>query len=443
MHHFIDRRRNPSGKSLSNRQRLMRRARHYIKETVDKSVANRSIRDTKDGSLSGHEIITIPVKGITEPRFVHSSAGDLRHKVFPGNKDFVTGDRLPRPKLNGAGPGQKSSKDGKGEDEFSFGLTRNEYLDILFEGLELPDLSKRSVGKQETISQCRGGITTSGSPSNLNLVRTMRHSLGRRIALQRPSDAEMQRLEAQMERLLRINNPTAEILDQHKKLSQCLEKMERRRSVIGFIDPVDLRFNTFRPETRPNYKAVIFCLMDVSGSMQEREKDLAKRFFMLVHLFIESVYAETEIVFIRHTQIAEDVNEETFFYDQQTGGTIVSSALEKMRDIIADRYSPDEWNIYGAQASDGENYSQDSAKCADLLSKALLPVCQYYAYVEIIPEREKKLLTTADAGGELWQAYRRVQQIWPRFDIERVANQDHIYPLFRTLFSPKLTGSGA
>lgn len=114
-----------------------------------------------------------------------------------------------------------------------------------------------------------------------------------------------------------------------------------------------------------------------------------------------------------------------------------------MRDIIADRYSPDEWNIYGAQASDGENYSQDSAKCADLLSKALLPVCQYYAYVEIIPEREKKLLTTADAGGELWQAYRRVQQIWPRFDIERVANQDHIYPLFRTLFSPKLTGSGA
>lgn len=120
MHHFIDRRRNPSGKSLSNRQRLMRRARHYIKETVDKSVANRSIRDTKDGSLSGHEIITIPVKGITEPRFVHSSAGDLRHKVFPGNKDFVTGDRLPRPKLNGAGPGRGRNlqKTGKGKTNF-------------------------------------------------------------------------------------------------------------------------------------------------------------------------------------------------------------------------------------------------------------------------------------------------------------------------------------
>lgn len=442
MHHFIDRRRNPSGKSLSNRQRLMRRARHYIKQTVDKSVANRSIRDTKDVSHSEHEIVTIPVKGISEPRFVHSSAGGLRHKVFPGNKDFVTGDRLPRPKSNVGGAGSKASKDGEGEDEFSFGLTRNEYLDILFEGLELPDLSKKKMGKQETISLRRGGITTSGSPSNINLVRTMRHSLGRRIALQRPSTAEIQRLEAQIERLVHIKNPPADISDELKDLRQCLEKIKRRRSVIGFIDPVDLRFNTFRPETRPNYKAVIFCLMDVSGSMQEREKDLAKRFFMLVHLFIESVYAETEIVFIRHTQTAEDVDEETFFYDQQTGGTIVSSALEKMRDIIADRYSPDEWNIYGAQASDGENYSQDSAKCADLLSKVLLPVCQYYAYVEIIPEREKKLLATADAGGELWQAYRRVRQSWPRFDIERVANRNHIYPLFRTLFSPKLTGSG-
>ena len=148
-------------------------------------------------------------------------------------------------------------------------------------------------------------------------------------------------------------------------------------------------------------------------------------------------------MFIRHTQKAEEVDEETFFYAQQTGGTIVSSALEKMRDIIADRYSTDELNIYEAQASDGENFSRDSTKCADFLTTFLLPVCQHYAYVEIIPEREKELLTNAEEGGELWQFYWCVQQCWPQFVIERVVKRDHIYPLFRTLFSPKLIGNRA
>ena len=211
-------------------------------------------------------------------------------------------------------------------------------------------------------------------------------------------------------------------MDELKKLRLWLKRVKRRRALIGFIDPIDLRFNNFRPKTRPNYKAVIFCLMDVSGSMQEREKDLAKRFFMLFHLLIERIYAETEIVFIRHTQKAEEVDEETFFYAQQTCRTIVSSALEKMRDIIADHYSTDEWNIYGAQASDGENFSRDSTKCADFLTTFLLPVCQYYAYFKIIPEREKELLTNAEEGGELWQSYWCVQQCWPQFVIERVAN---------------------
>ena len=175
MHHFIDRRRNPTGKSLSNRQKLMRRARHYIKQTIDNSVANRSIRDTKDDPETGHETVTIPVKGITEPRFVHSSVGGLRQKIFSGNKDFVTGDRITRPDPKKGQAKSNASEDGDGQDEFSFALTRNEYLDILFEGLELPDLSKKKPSKQETDSLHRGAITTSGSPSNLNLVRTVLH----------------------------------------------------------------------------------------------------------------------------------------------------------------------------------------------------------------------------------------------------------------------------
>ena len=120
MHHFIDRRRNPTGKSLSNRQKLMRRARHYIKQTIDNSVANRSIRDTKDDPDSGHETVTIPVEGITEPRFVNSSVSGLRQKIFLSNRDFVTGYRIPRPDPKKGHAKSNTSEDGDGQDEFFF-----------------------------------------------------------------------------------------------------------------------------------------------------------------------------------------------------------------------------------------------------------------------------------------------------------------------------------
>ena len=133
--------------------------------------------------------------------------------------------------------------------------------------------------------------------------------------------------------------------------------LQRRRKVIAYIDPVDIRFNRFEPQPLPNANAVMFCLMDVSGSMGEREKDLAKRFFVLLHLFLKRRYERTDIVFIRHTHEAQEVDEETFFYSTQSGGTVVSTALEEMRRIIEERYPSREWNIYAAQASDGDNFA--------------------------------------------------------------------------------------
>jgi uncharacterized sporulation protein YeaH/YhbH (DUF444 family) len=107
----------------------------------------------------------------------------------------------------------------------------------------------------------------------------------------------------------------------------------------------------------------MFCLMDVSGSMGEREKDLAKRFFMLLHLFLKRRYERLDIVFIRHTHDAQEVDEHTFFYSRQSGGTIVSTALEEMKKIVHDRYATGEWNIYAAQASDGYTQTGDASRC--------------------------------------------------------------------------------
>lgn len=439
MHHFIDRRANPKGKSLGNRQRFLRRARENIKERVDRSVRDKSIQDGSADQASG-EKITIPAKGLKEPRFFHDSKGGRRRYVLPGNKDFVVGDQIKRPPSGGGEGGKQGSDDGDGSDEFSFTLTRDEYLEILFDGLELPDLVEKQTVETETIGTRRAGLTTAGTPNNLNLVRTMRNSLGRRIALQRPSKATQEALEKQIEDLeaIEARSPSQEAM--LAELQQKLDVLIRKRKVVGYIDPLDLRFDTYVPEKIRNSRAVVFCLMDVSGSMQEREKDLAKRFFLLLHLFLTRCYEHTEIVFVRHTHHAQEVDEETFFYARETGGTIVSTALEKMKEIIDERYPPDEWNIYGAQASDGENFGNDSVRCKTLLLEQILPVCQFYAYMEIVEEAADHLLLNPEAGEDLWQNFREVQAEARHFEMQRVAFASHIYPIFREFFMPKVRG---
>ncbi|WP_293573365.1 YeaH/YhbH family protein [Phaeobacter sp.] len=440
MHHFIDRRANPKGKSLGNRQRFLERARESIKERVDKSVRDKSIKDGGGVPADG-EKVTIPSRGLKEPRFHHAAKGGRRRHVLPGNKEFVVGDTIQRPQ-GGAGQGSKqASEDGDGSDEFSFTLTRDEYLEILFDGLELPDLVPKATVETETVGTRRAGLTTAGTPNNLNLIRTMRNSLGRRIALQRPSLNAIAKLRKEVEEL----EARAPLTEEQKALLQDLQDkliaLERKRKVVGYIDPLDLRYDTSVPEKIRNSRAVVFCLMDVSGSMQEREKDLAKRFFLLLHLFLTRSYEHTELVFIRHTHHAQEVDEETFFYARETGGTIVSTALDKMREIISERYPPDEWNIYGAQASDGENFGNDSARCKSLLTEDLLPVCQYYAYVEIVDEGADMLLENPEAGEDLWQNYREVKAKARHFEMQRVSDPSHIYPIFREFFLPK--GKGA
>ncbi len=142
---------------------------------------------------------------------------------------------------------------------------------------------------------------------------------------------------------------------------------------MPWIDPVDLRYRRFTQVPKPTARAVMFCLMDVSGSMSEQMKDLAKRFFLLLHVFLERRYKHVDLVFIRHTETAEEVDEETFFTDPRTGGTVVSSALTEFMRIQRARYPQDSWNIYVAQASDGDNSGSDTQKSVAMLENDILP----------------------------------------------------------------------
>jgi uncharacterized sporulation protein YeaH/YhbH (DUF444 family) len=430
MPNFIDRRLNPKDKSLNNRQRFLRRARAELKRIVNEKISTEKISNID----AGHSV-PLPIGGTSEPSFAPDRGSGQRQYVLPGNKDFVLGDRLPKPgQGGGAGAGKGGAPDLDLEDDFRFVLTREEVLDLFFEDLELPDMVKQTLKEAVAFKPRRAGFTTAGSPTNINVGRSMRNSFGRRLALRRPKQAELDVIANELATLEKQKPQTAAIRERIAKLRSELEVLERRRKVVAYIDPVDIRFNRFEPMPLPNANAVMFCLMDVSGSMGEREKDLAKRFFVLLHLFLKRRYERIDIVFIRHTHQAHEVDEETFFHSTQSGGTVVSTALEEMRRVIHERYPSRDWNIYAAQASDGDNLTGDSENCVNLLNDELMELCQYYAYVEILDERESAIFRSTDHGTSLWRSYRQVGQNWRNFQMARIAKPGDIYPVFRQLF---------
>jgi uncharacterized sporulation protein YeaH/YhbH (DUF444 family) len=429
--HIVDRRLNPSGKNLANRQRFMRRAKAQIRKAVHESAGNRSIKDADEGGE-----VVLPAQGVHEPSFRRSSSGGIRDHLLPGNKEYIAGDTIQRPPSGGGGSGSEGSPDGEGEDDFRFALSRDEFVDLFLEDLELPDLAKRRVVNAEAMVYTRAGYSVSGSPANLALNRTVRNSMSRRIALRRPKPEELQALLDELE-ALDPNDETKRIA-----LEEEYARKKRRTGIIPYIDPLDVRYRRFEAHPKPVAQAVMFCLMDVSGSMTEHMKDLAKRFYVLLYIFLKRRYKNVEVVFIRHTHQASEVDEETFFNSPETGGTVVSTALEEMQRVIEERYSPDNWNIYAAQASDGDNTASDNDKTAALLTKELLPACQYYAYLEVGRDSEHFPPGFIRRDSDLWQTYSTIIRGGAPMAMRKVGHRRDIYPVFRELFAKK-TGAEA
>lgn len=419
MSQFIDRRENAGKKSTVNRQRFLRRYKNQIKQAVSEAVGKRSITEIDQG-----EKITIPARDISEPRF-HRGRGGSVERVLPGNDQFITGDRIKRPSGGDAGGGgSQASNDGEGEDDFIFQLSREEFLELYFEDLELPDLVKKDLARLSTFKLVRAGIATSGIPTNINVVRSMRQATGRRIALASPYK---RKLKAAEEALARLENSSEAERLEILQLKSDIEFLKRKINAVPFIDTFDLRYNHRVKIPTPATAAVMFCIMDVSGSMDEAKKDIAKRFFILLYLFLTKNYEKIELVFIRHHTSAKEVNEEEFFYSRETGGTVVSSALELLHTVIQHRYPSSAWNIYVAQASDGDNWNADSPYCQELLQEKIMPLLQYFAYIEIMPRHHQSL----------WEVYQQIQSAYPNFAMENIDTVADIYPVFRELFKRK------
>ena len=435
---IIDRRkngdmRNPGTKSSGNRQKFIKRTKKEIRKSIHDSLGDRSIKGSGDS-----QDVVINRKGIDEPQFTHNPKTGSRDIILPGNKDFVEGDQLEKSK---GGPGQgsggdKASNEGTGEDEFGFALSNDEFVNILFEDLELPHMISKENKAVQRWEISRSGYTTVGTPAQMNLEKSMVNSLGRKIALKTPKLKKIKELQEELDNLKKFFYKTTqeqkdgtEEWARYQEIEEEIRKLRIRANAVSFVDPVDLRYNNFTKKPAPISQAVVFFIMDVSASMTEKHKDLAKRFFMLLNLFVSRKYKKVECVFIRHHIQAIESSEDEFFNSRDNGGTIVSSAFKLSKEILADRYSPNEWNIYFAQASDGDNWDQDNEELLNILSEDILPVTQYFSYIQVGTKRHGYY-----NSGNLLQEYVKLEANHKNIITKHIEDTYDIYPVFREIF---------
>jgi len=415
---IVDKRNNPKGKSSPNRQKLLKRIGHKIKKAMPNIIKNNNVKDL----TSSKKGVQIPIKGINEPQFSYDGkSGDKKH-VHPGNKEYIPGDKIRKPREGEGEGGQKGSNDPTiTEDDFVITISREEFLDYFFDDLELPDMIKKHLNSVVDFKQKRAGFTNAGTPNRLNVVKSYKNSMSRKMASAIFFEKKIKELEEKLK-----NDKLTDL--EIQELQKELDRLNKMKSSVNFMEEVDLRYNNYEQYPVPVTSAVMFCIMDVSGSMGEKEKDIAKRFFMLLYMFLTKQYEKIEMVFIRHHTLAKEVDEEEFFNSRESGGTIVLPALELMDKIIDERYSSG-WNVYASQASDGDVWDRaDAVSCSNLLRDKLLKKIQYMIYIEIARERYS----------DLWNQYDDLSKSVTNFKAGKINDNTEIWDVFKDFFKKRV-----
>jgi len=378
---ILDKRKEGKNKSVGNRRKFIERYKHKIKRSVDNLSSDKGITDVlKDRKVT--------IDGIDEPNFNFDITTGERDIILPGNKNFQNGDTIDH-NTRSQEEGSGGSDSGEGFDEFTFVLTKEEFLDLYFSDMELPDFIKESMKGENKYKFKRTGYSKEGIPPRLDLVKTLKQALARRIATN--SDR--------------------------------------------YLDDIDLRYKHFTKQPHPIKQATMILLMDTSFSMGEFEKNIAKKFFLLLYLFLHKVYEKVEVIFISHTQEAREVTEHEFFYGQESGGTVVSSGLKLVKEIIDTRINSDTTNIYISQASDGDNWKADDEISLEIVEDLLTKV-QYFAYIQT---EETRRAETKEMYGinDLIKTYQPLTEKYKNFKTKHVSDATQVYPVLRELFERK------
>lgn len=388
---IIDRRSQGQSKAKINRKKFLDRYKKAVKRSVEQSDKGKGITDILDG-----RDISIRPDTIDEPQWTPDPKSGDKDRVLPGNKQYNKGDKINKPQGGNGESGRQGSDSGEGDDEFSFTLSKEEFLELYFSDMALPNFVKKSVKMSLQSKFKRAGFVKQGIPPRLNVKKTFENAIAR-------------------------------------KISQKAQGNEKP----PFLDDIDLRYDNVIQEKKPIAHAVMFCLMDVSASMGEFEKKCAKKFFLLLYLFLNKCYQSVEIRFIRHTQDADEVTEQEFFYGTRTGGTIVSSGLKLVNDIIDKEYQLSTTNIYLAQCSDGDNWYNDNSEVKEVIEERLLQKVQYFAYLEVTDELSIEVRRNFANASSLYDLYEPIAKQNQHFNIRTVVSEADIYPVLKDLFKRK------
>lgn len=343
-----------------------RRHRELIEESIKKNIGNIIAEESIIGKSKDRKV-KIPIRSIKEYQFIY---GKNIPGVGSGDGSEKRGDKIGQDGQGKTGSGQgQGAGNHEGEDVYETEITIEELIKYLFEDLDLPDIDKKKLADLESISTHRNlGYQRKGIPPRLAKRKSAIEKIKRKQAFNRYHQGDQPQEGEASEEEKDINGGTLPA------------NISRR---FPFMED-DLRYRRIREDLKKDFNAVVICIMDVSGSMDQTKKYMARSFYFLLYQFILLKYANVEVVFIAHTTKAKEVSEDEFFHKGESGGTYISSGYEKALEIIEQRYNPANWNIYAFHCSDGDNWPEDNKKAVELALE-LCRVCNLFGYGEIIP----------------------------------------------------------
>jgi sporulation protein YhbH len=377
-------------RSASDRSRHKQKIEKAIREGIHSIVAEESII-----GQDGKKKVKIPVKGIKEWQFVYGSNSDNKQAGSAQGTDIQKGQVIKKGQQQGQGSGNKPGKD-KGEEFYEVEISLDELASYLFDSLGLPELEKKKLREIKEFKTQRHGHRPHGIMPRLDKKESMINRLKRRAAAKRAGSIE-------------VDPETGE-------------------ENFPFHED-DLLFHHIKDKPKESTNAVIFFMMDVSGSMTTNIKFIARSFFFLLYQFLRHKYDDVKIVFIGHTTEAFETDEDSFFKRGASGGTHVSSAPKLALDIIKSRFHPSSWNIYAFHCTDGDNWSEDN----ELAVKSILDlsgICQLLGYVEIVPPDSKPAWD--NGSGSLHGKIKKIEG--PSLKTAVIETKDSIWPTFTKFF---------
>jgi sporulation protein YhbH len=381
-------------RSLEDRRRHRQLVEKPIKDNLADIISEESII-----GQSKNKKIKIPIKGIKEYQFIY---GDNSPGVGSGNGSQKRGDKIGKASgKKGSGSGNKGAGNEEGEDIYETEITIEDLINYLLEDLELPLMEKKKYSDLlSKYSLKKSGYQKNGINPRLAKKRTV------------------------IEKLKRQQNIKRDLKEAEEELPDMkIQEYKERKSKFHFRQD-DLRYFRVKNKPKRELNAAVICVMDTSGSMDSTRKFLARSFFFILYQFVRMKYSNVEVKFIAHSTTAKVVTENEFFHKVESGGTYISSGLQKALEVIEENYNPAYWNVYTFYVSDGDNWSEDNERALKS-GGSLCEICNLFSYAEIMPssygsnikrifedgiKNKNFAVVTINEKRDLWKSLKKILQ---------------------------------